>query len=252
MKKKNLISEFYQKRAYLFIALFLLFIIFVFGAFLIKNNDKEFAPPVNNIKNSNPEVIKKVEPKIEIKESDLLSVPFTVQAPFANWTVHEESCEEAAILMYHHYLLGDNSLNLNQTEVDKNIRAMKTWQKVNYGVEPDLTIEKLGKFANEYYKYKYFVINNGTKEDIKKLISEGSPVLVPVMTHSLKNPHYGRDNTYHILLIKGYDSFGVTTNDAGIKDGKDYYYTWEILFSAIDAQAEIMSQGRELLTLSKD
>ncbi len=231
-------------------ALSLLFITFGVLGFLAKKNNNLIKPEIIN-EESEQETPKEIEPKLIIKENNLLSVPFTVQAPFANWTVHEESCEEAAILMYHQYLIENSSSNLDQLEVDKDIRAMKTWQKNNYGEEPDLSIIKLGKFANDYYKYKYSIVNNGTKENIKELISQGSPVLVPVMTHSLENPHYGRDNTYHILLIKGYDSLGVITNDAGIKDGKDYHYTWEVLFSAIDAQTKIMSQGRELLTLSK-
>ena len=80
--------------------------------------------------------------------------------------------------------------------------------------------------------------------------TRGHPVLVPVLTQSLKNPHYSPGNVYHILLIKGYDATGVITNDAGVKEGKDWHYSWDILFSAIDAQTSKMNQGRVGLVLT--
>ena len=191
-----------------------------------------------------------IEPTI-LKETVALSVPYTVQAPEQSWNIHEESCEEAAILMYYYFLIGKKFSNnqIPASTAKTEMTKMKTWQKNNYGKEPDLTITNLGKFASEYYKLTPQTTKNITASNIKMALSEGNPVLVPVMTHSLKNPNYGRENTYHILLIKGYNKKGVITNDAGISKGKDYFYTWEILFSAIDAQKTIMKQGREMLIL---
>ena len=192
----------------------------------------------------------------EIKESAQIVVPYTVQAPFANWAVHEESCEEAALLMYHYFLegktsFGGSSIITPQTAANE-IVAMKNWQIKNYGREPDLSIEQLGIFAEQYYGYNFKAFKNITKEDIKKEISAGRPVMVPVITHALQNPHYGRNPTYHILVIKGYRPDGVITNDAGVKEGENYFYTWNILFSAIDAQTPKMGQGREMVILTKD
>ena len=180
-------------------------------------------------------------------------VPYAAQAPFSNWTIHEESCEEAALLMYHEFLIGATYPNdkIPDATGDVVLRDMKTWQLKNYGSEVDLSIEALGKFANDYYGLKPIVKTNITDIDIKEAISAGSPVLVPVMTHSLENSMYGAYSVYHILLIKGYDSTGVITNDAGVGNGQNYHYDWNILWQAIDAQTYKMRQGRVILTLTK-
>lgn len=182
-----------------------------------------------------------------------LSVPYAPQAPFSNWTVHEESCEEAAIYMYHGFLENISYPNnrIPEAEADTAFRAMKQWQVANYGSEPDLTMTALGNFAQSYYGYTPVVTRNVTAEDIKQAIFDGHPVVVPVMTHSLQNNMYGPVSVYHVLLIKGYDANGVITNDAGVGNGPDHHYNWAVLWQAIDAQTAKMNQGRELLYLTK-
>lgn len=213
------------------------------------------------------EEIVKVEPEGEeeilqappspstIAESAVITVPYTVQAPFRSWTLHQESCEEAAVLMYDYYLKGITSFSgstvIPQQGASDDMVTLKNWQVANYGSEPDLTIEALGKFMKDYYNYNYQVFKNITKDDIKREITNGNPVLVPVITHGLENPHYSRQPSYHILFIKGYKSTGVITNDAGISQGENYFYTWDTLFSAIDAQTSQMGQGREMVIITK-
>lgn len=180
-----------------------------------------------------------------------LEVPYTVQAPEASWNLHEESCEEAAVLMYHYFLnktdFSDNVIPAAQASSE--MMLMKKWQVNRYGNEPDLRVRDLGEFAKEYYGYRYEYDEETTKEDIMRAISRGKPVIVPVITHALQNPHYGPNPSYHVLLIKGYREDGVITNDAGVKEGKDFFYSWEILFSAVNAQTAEMDQGREMITL---
>jgi uncharacterized protein YvpB len=182
-----------------------------------------------------------------------LGVPYAPQAPFGNWTVHEESCEEAAIYMYKGYLDATTYPNnrIPDTEADSVFRAMKTWQVEKYGIEPDLTMTALGTFAQSYYEFKPTVEKNITADNIKQAIANGHPVIVPVMTHSLQNTMYGPVSVYHVLLIKGYDAAGVITNDAGVGNGVNKHYSWEILWQAIDAQTAKMGQGREMLYLTK-
>jgi hypothetical protein len=203
--------------------------------------------PINHVQSETkptPAKIVQAEPApVIIPATADLIVPYTVQAPFANWAVHEESCEEAALLMYHDFLAGQKT-DIDPATADQQIRAMKAWQVTNWGAERDLTIEKVGELAKDYYGHNYTVTQNLTQDDIKKQIIAGHPLLVPVMTQSLQNPHYSPGNVYHILLIKGYDATGVITNDAGIKEGKDWHYSWGILWSAIDAQTPKMGQGR--------
>lgn len=208
----------------------------------------DLAPETIATNNQNSEITTKVVP-----ESKDLLVPYAPQAPLSNWAVHEESCEEAAAYMYRSYLenISYPANRVPDAEADTAFRAMKAWQVSHYGKEPDLTMTALGEFARSYYGYTPTVLKNITAEDIKVAVSDGHPVIVPVMTHSLENTMYGPVSVYHVLLIKGYDATGVITNDAGVGNGPNHHYTWEILWQAIDAQTAKMNQGREMLYLTK-
>lgn len=194
---------------------------------------------------------KPVEP--EIKSSVLLEVPFTVQAPYANWNIHEESCEEAGIMMAHYYFEGTKfpSNVIPKDKADAELNAMIAWQKTNYGSEDDLNMTRLGKLSKDYYGLNSEVKKDITETDIRKALSAGNPVIVPVMTHSLQNPNYGAQTTYHVLLIVGYDATGVIANDSGVSQGKGYHYNWDVVMAAIDAQKVKMGVGREMLILKK-
>lgn len=180
-----------------------------------------------------------------LAESLVLTVPYTVQAPYGNWTVHEESCEEAAVLMVQKYLEGQRT-DIDPAEASQTLRAMKAWQTQRDGREKDLTIAEVGELAKGYYQ-RNFQLSEVSKESIKKALTAGHPVIVPVMTHALGNPHYGRENTYHVLVIKGYRPAGVIANDPGVKAGKDWFYSWEILFRAIEFQ-KVSPQNLLILT----
>lgn len=234
-------------------------LVLVVGVFLfLKISGKPRSQPEAKVETKVKVAETKAEPKKEesvvIKDTAVLPVPYTLQGPLNNLNIHEESCEEAAALMYHYFLEGQTTFSGStvippQTANDEMLK-MKAWQVKNYGKEPDLSIEKLGLFMQQYYGYKYQTFKNITKEDIKREISSGHPVLVPVMTHSLKNPSYGPKSVYHILVIKGYNAQNVVANDAGIR-GENIQYSWDILFSAIDAQTPKMGQGREMVVVTK-
>lgn len=244
------------------LGLILLFLLVGASWYFLSNEKKPNEPPkvtateLKAEEKPSTNEIKEPEPPKEpvIPPQAVLSVPYTVQAPFTNWKVHEESCEEAAVLMYNYYLMGKGFGGGNvipEATADKELRAMRSWQLAHWGKEWDLNLTEVGKLAAEYYGYKYEVTEDITAENIKKAIAGGHPVLVPVMTHGLKNPHYGRNTTYHILVIKGYDASGIITNDAGVKEGRDYRYTWNILWQAIDQQTAKMNQGRDMLVITK-
>lgn len=180
----------------------------------------------------------------------ILPVPYTVQAPNGNWKVFENACEEASTLMYHDFLEGDHRTQLPPGEVDPQLRAMEGWQVKNWGAERDLTLDRTGQFAQAYWGYHYQVIAL-TEDSVRTAIAAGHPVIIPVMTHSLQNPHYGPNTVYHELLIKGYTNTGVVTNDPGVQEGKDWFYSWRIMFNAVDAQTPKMAQGRVGLILAK-
>jgi hypothetical protein len=249
-KKKNILKNFFL------IAILASIILFAFFIFARTDNKN----PETEIPDTSQEEQKTDESPIVITEeikappaSALLKVPYTVQAPDYSWVIHDESCEEAATLMYHYFLtpkLASTKIIPAATASQEFIK-MKSWQKSHYGKEPDLSIKKLGAFIQEYYGHRYRTQSKVTINDIKREIAVGNPVIVPVMTHSLGNPNYGRENSYHVLMIKGYNTKGIITNDAGISKGRDYFYTWKILFRAIDDQSERMNQGREMLVITR-
>jgi hypothetical protein len=182
--------------------------------------------------------------------SAVLQVPYTVQAPNGNWKVFENACEEDVLLMYHGYLEGDHRDEIPPGEADPALRAMEQWQVSNWGADRDLTLDKTGQFAQAYYHYKYQVME-ATPDNIKRQVSAGHPVIIPVMTHSLENHFYGPQTVYHEVLIKGYTDGGIVTNDGGVQQGKNWFYSWNIMFQAIDAQTPKLGQGRVALILTK-
>jgi len=182
--------------------------------------------------------------------SGLLQVPYTVQAPFNDWRVFENACEEAALLMYHDFLQGDLRQVIPPSEAASQLRAMEQWQVVPWGADRDLDMQHTGLLAQQYYGYSFQVLP-ATRENIEASIDAGHPVIVPAMTHSLLNPYYGAHTVYHEVLIKGYNGNGVVTNDAGVMQGRNWLYSWSVLFSAIDAQTPKMHEGRQMLVVFK-
>ncbi|MFN2462528.1 MAG: C39 family peptidase, partial [Candidatus Dormibacteria bacterium] len=179
-----------------------------------------------------------------------LMVPYTPQAPYNNWSgPRQNACEEAALLMVHDYLRGDTRSDIPADEADAALGAMQQWQVDNWAGETDLTMVRTGQLARAYYGHSYQV-QPATTDAIMAAIRAGSPVSVPVMTHSLNNPNYGPQDVYHVLLIIGYDQNGVITNDSGVMQGQGWVYSWATLFQAIDAQT-LQQQGRVMLTVAR-
>jgi len=248
----------HRKHAVQLLAVAVLLTIVGISYAVYQSKNTKTAPVKSEVKETpqatQPKTEAKKEEPVVIKDSAILPVPYTLQGPLNNLNIHEESCEEAAALMYHYFLEGQLKFNgstvIPPQKANDEMIVMKTWQVKNYGKEPDLSIEKLGLFMQQYYGYKYQTFKNITREDIKREISTGHPVMVPVMTHSLKNPMYGPQTTYHILVIKGYNAQNIISNDAGVR-GENQQYSWDILFSAIDAQTPRMGQGREMVIIIK-
>jgi hypothetical protein len=151
--------------------------------------------------------------------------------------------------MYHLYLKSDARTDIPAPEADTELRAMKAWQVSNWGAEKDLDLDRTGQLAKAYYGLNYQVLP-ATRENIEQAIFAGHPVIIPVMTHSLQNHYYGARTVYHEVLIKGYTAAGVVTNDAGVMQGKNWFYSWKVIFDAIDAQSSKMKQGRLMLILT--
>ena len=168
-----------------------------------------------------------------IPASGMLIVPFTTQAPFANWdATHEEACEEASLIMLHHYQNG-TAID-SPTSADKEILDLISWETDNgYGV--DVTLEQLSDIARRYYGMSSGrIITDVTTDTIKKEISAGHPIIIPAAGKILPNPNF-RDGgpNYHMLVIIGYNQTDFITNDPGTRNGQNFHYTYDGLLNAV-------------------
>ena len=178
----------------------------------------------------------------EIKETVLstsipkkinLTVPFTCQAPFADWDdLHNEACEEASIIMLHHYL---QATDLTPRQADQEIISLVDWQKENWGGHNDLSISKVAQLLTDFYGYDNVQVKyQFSLDDIKQELVLGHPVIIPVAGRQLPNPYYKTPGPlYHYLLIRGYKNGQFITNDSGTKRGKGFVYQQEIVWQVI-------------------
>jgi uncharacterized protein YvpB len=169
----------------------------------------------------------------EILDKVNIDVPFTVQAPTANWdATHEEACEEASLIMVQHYIKGTKFDSTDSA--DQEILALIGWETQN-GYALDVTTSQLSQIASSYYGIKSGRVKTGaTIDDIKRELSAGRPVVVGAAGKVLPQPNF-RDGgpNYHMLVITGYNKNGFITNDPGTRKGQGFRYTFDGLFNAV-------------------
>ena len=172
----------------------------------------------------------------------ILPVPFTSQAPFAQWSDsrQQDGCEEAGAVMAMAWVKDQKTLS--KAEAKKAIINISDFELKKYGEYRDVSLEDLRKWVFiDYFKYdakKVRVVEKITLADIKKELAKGNLVLVPADGRALKNPYFTAPGPErHILLIKGYDQKKkqFITNDAGTRRGENYRYSETVLFKAIRA-----------------
>ena len=163
--------------------------------------------------------------------SVLIKVPFAPQAPFAVWDpLHEEACEEMALIMVHHFLQGTP---LSREDAETEVQAMIAWEREN-GYADDVTVQQLGDIAKALYGYNVRVITDVTAEMLRKELRSGNPVIIPAAGRALKNPFFsGEGPFYHMLTVTGYNENGFITNDPGTKQGEKYWYSTDVLLNAL-------------------
>ncbi|MFH0770041.1 MAG: C39 family peptidase [Candidatus Peregrinibacteria bacterium] len=161
----------------------------------------------------------------------LISVPFAPQAPFAVWDpLHEEACEETALIMVHHFLSG-TPLSLADAEAE--VQAMVEWESA-HGYKADVAAAELGAIAQSLYEYRFRVLADVTAENLRSELAAGHPVIIPAFGRALKNPFFsGEGPFYHMLVVIGYTEDGFITNDPGTKRGEKYWYATDILLDAL-------------------
>lgn len=206
------------------------------------NNDaeeKEKAPE------KNPAVKQNILPN-----KILIPVPFTSQAPFAKWDeLHEEACEEASLIMLKYYL---DKKPLTPEIAENEIQKMVKFEIKNYGDYKDSDAGEIVKLAEDFYKiYNLKVVYDFQKEDLKKELAKGNPVIIPAAGRDLGNPNFTAPGPlYHNLVLVGYDGDTIITNDPGTRKGLGYTYNINVLYNAIHdfpGKPEDITQGRKAM-----
>ena len=167
----------------------------------------------------------------------LLDVPFTPQAPFAEWSNPKLSngCEEASALMAMSWVRG---ADITPEKARQEIISISDYEESNYGIYLDTSAkDTVDWIFKGYYKYQnvelYYDISI---EDIKNQLKKGNLVIVPANGQEMHNPYYTQPGPLrHKLVIIGYDpdSKEFITNDPGTRLGKQYRYPEQVLFNAI-------------------
>lgn len=238
MKKKRPISD---ANAAKLITLGIVFIVIGSTAFVFRGNftnfieeQKQRLAQKNLPEEQSAEEFIKPESQIEepIPEEINLNVPFTSQAPFANWSLpYQEACEEASSIMVNAFY---EKKSLSKNEADKQILALVDFQTKTYGFYKDTTAEEVARFMKSYWGYESVRVLPTTADGIKRELANGSPVIIPAAGRQLGNPNFTRPGpVYHMLVVKGYTRDGkFITNDPGTRRGENYVYTEKTVLNA--------------------
>ena len=160
-----------------------------------------------------------------------LKVPFTAQAPTANWDeLHNEACEEASAIMAHAYF--NNIASLPPAYVESEISKLTVWQRSNYGYNLSITTDETAEMIEANYNLETEIIDI-SEQAIKEALAQDKLVIVPAQGQMLGNPNFTPPGpVYHMFVITGYDETEFITNDPGTRKGENYRYTYETIFAA--------------------
>src|SRR3989338_3927208 len=140
-----------------------------------------------------------------------LAVPFTPQAPFATWDhTHQETCEEAALYMVHEFYARRSAGLIPPEEAEAVLLDMVEREIDLFGFFEDTTVAEMAQFATAYYGYTNVeILENPSVDELKRVLDQGYPIIVPVSGRTLANPYYsGEGPLYHAIVLKGYTEEG--------------------------------------------
>ncbi|MFC1788268.1 C39 family peptidase [Patescibacteria group bacterium] len=165
-----------------------------------------------------------------------LAVPFTSQAPNANWELpYQEACEEASVYMVHSFYEGMKAGKIPVEVADAALLKIVEFEKMLFGDYLDTTAEQTALFAEQIFGYTNTkLLYNPTVDEIKAHVSAGRPVIVPAAGQQLGNPNFTAPGPlYHMLVIRGYTETSFITNDPGTRKGEAYIYKFDTIMQAM-------------------
>jgi hypothetical protein len=241
-------SHYSAGRSILIIGLLALAAVGLFLVFKPKDNTIQLVRREENI---SPEEQPATAPLPETKQ---LVVPFTPQAPTANWDeLHNEACEEASVIMAWAYFNGITSLPASRVEAE--ISKLTDWQTENYGYYLSITTEETVRMAREVYGLKTEVVPL-SEAVVKRALADGKLVIWPGQGQLLGNPNFTPPGPpYHMLVLTGYNASQFITNDPGTRRGKDYPYSYATLEAAAGSYShaahEVNTSEKFVILVSK-
>ena len=195
-------------------------------------NDRLSIIPVGDIENITKEIV-----NTSTSSSYINNVPFTTQAPFANWSDQrqQDGCEEASALMAVYWARGET---LSKQEALDGILGISDYILDKYGEYRDISsLDAVAWIYNDYFKFDYVESIKGvSKEDIISELAQGNLVVAPMNGQILGNPNFTPPGpSRHMLVIRGYniDKDVFITNDPGTRMGENYKYDSSVFFNAI-------------------
>ena len=199
------------------------------------------------------------EEKQEVAQSKIpqtlnLSVPFTPQAPTANWDeLHNDACEEASIIMAWAYF--NNITSLPPELVEREIDKLTKWQQDNYGYYLSITTPETARMAREVYGLNTEIVAM-TEQNIKQALAADKLVILPAQGQLLGNPNFRAPGPpYHMLVITGWTRSQFITNDPGTRRGENYRYTFDTLYQATGnyyhETKTVNTNEKEMIVVSK-
>ncbi len=170
-------------------------------------------------------------------ESIYHEVPFTAQAPFAEWNDlrQQEGCEEASVFMAMHWA---KRSSFNPEDARAAILAMSDFQSTNWGEYVDTSaLDTVNRLFKAFYKFHDVTYQeNISAQDIKAALKAASIVLISVDGKALQNPYFVAGGPErHMLVVTGFDGVRgeFITNEPGTKRGEDYRYKQTIIEQAL-------------------
>lgn len=163
-----------------------------------------------------------------------IDVPFTAQAPTANWDAfHEEACEEASAIMAWHYFNQTKITSTNQVEDE--MAAAAKWERENLGTDVSIPAVDMVEMLRQHFKLDASLSSEVTSEAFKRSLSAGNLIILPAQGQFLHNPNFKQPGPrYHMLVVRGYTANGrFITNDPGTRRGEKYQYDPKVLLDAI-------------------
>lgn len=162
----------------------------------------------------------------------LLEVPMVYQAPHSVWdAIHEETCEEASVLMIKGFL--DGRVSFTRDEMETGLQEMVAYQNEEFGFFESTKAELIKKMAADVYGLNLEILPVTSSDDIKRELDAGRPVILPAAGRLLQNPNFKNGGPiYHVIVVRGYVSGDFITNDPGTRLGLAYRYPQERLVEA--------------------